>query len=328
MPVSRLFLLKATDTFGFAMRRVTKNGEGFAAVVDENRKLLGTFCDTDGRAALLRGVRLDEPVTSVMVKKAHDLERLPGGLTLHKGVVIGITTIVRPPIDAVVMAGGKGTRLRSMTGNVPKPLLSLGSSTILERILSRMAAAGVGHAWLSVNYKAATFRKKIRTGQALGLSVDYLVEEEPLGNAGALSMLPRRGTDQVFITNADLITGVDYARMFDFHRSHGGPVTMAAAKFTTTVKYGVVHANEGVLDHMEEKPELSFLCNAGMYVVNRDVLKLVPKNRFFQMPELIDAVQRRGEHVHVFPLWEKWVDAGSPEEFQQVLIEFAMGVQS
>jgi NDP-sugar pyrophosphorylase family protein len=235
----------------------------------------------------------------------------------------------RPHVDAVVMAGGKGTRLRSVTGGLPKPLLTLGHSTILERILANLAASGVSDAWLAVNYKADLFKRRIGDGSALGLSVQYVRESTPLGNAGALSLLPAKGAPYVFITNADLITGIDYGRMVDFHRAHDGPVTMAAANFTTKLKYGVVHAtDEGVLDGFEEKPELNFLCNAGMYVVDRKVLKLIPKNKFFQMPDLLDAVRRRGEDVSVFPMYEKWVDAGSPEEFQEVLLEFARGVES
>ena len=329
MAVPRNFLLKPTDTLGIAMSRVSANGEGYAAVVDEDRTLLGTFCDMDGRNAMLRGVGFDEPVDNVMMKKTAKLSRLPGELVLDKGTVVDVVRIERPPVDGVVMAGGKGTRLRSMTGNVPKPLLSLGSSTIIERIMSRMSAAGVQHSWVAVSYKAAMFERKIRDGSVVNMAVDFLREETPLGNAGALSLLPAKGPSTVFITNADLITGLDYARLFDFHRCHGGPITMAAANFTTHVKYGVVRTTkDGVLAGMDEKPELNFLCNAGMYVVDREVLKLVPRKKFFQMPELLDAVQRRGQDVHVFPMYEKWVDAGSPEEFQQVLIEFATGVES
>lgn len=322
MALARTFLLKPTDSLLTAFQRVSANGQGFAAVVDENRKWLATFEDVDGRLALLNGVSLDEEIGSIARKR--NKQRF----VLDKGEVVGVVEREHHRIDGVVMAGGKGTRLRAVTGNVPKPLLSLGASTILERILSNMASAGVEDVWLSVNYRAAMFKKKIGDGSKLGLRVEYLEEDEPLGNAGALSMLPAKGANQVFITNADLITGVDYARMFDFHRAHGGPITMAAARFVTTLKYGVVHTRKSLLQGMAEKPELEFLCNAGMYVVDRTALKLVPKKTFFQMPDLIESVQRRSEEVHVFPLYEKWVDAGSPEEFQQVLIEFATGVES
>jgi NDP-sugar pyrophosphorylase family protein len=295
------------------MARVSKNGEGFAAVVDAKRTWLGTFHDADGRMAMLRGASLDEPVAEFMTRAKDHFK-------LDKGVVQDIVIFGRPPMDAVVMAGGKGTRLRSLSGNVPKPLLTLGSSTIVERILDNIHAEKV---WLSVNYKTAMFKKR------LGDRVTYLEEKTPLGNAGALSMLPAKGAPYVFITNADLITNVNYQLMLDFHRAHDGPVTMACASFGTTLKYGVVHATKrGVLDGFDEKPELTYLCNAGMYIVDRPMLKLVPKNKFFQMPDLIKAVQSRGENVHVFPLWEKWVDAGSPEEFQQVLIEFARGEET
>jgi dTDP-glucose pyrophosphorylase len=325
MAVARNFLLKPTDSLLTAFQRVSANGEGFAAVVDDDRKLLGTFCDADGRAALLDNVSLEAPVSEVMVPGNKKLKRLPGGFVFENGEPVEVVRKQRPSIDGVVMAGGKGTRLRAVTGNVPKPLLSLGPSTILERILSRMAEAGVDDVWVSVNYRAALFKRKIGDGSKLGLNVQYLDEDEPLGNAGALSMLPKKGDDTVFITNADLITGVDYARMFDFHHAHGGPITMAAARFVTKLKYGVVHTRKGLVESMDEKPELEFLCNAGMYLVERSALKYVPRKTFFQMPDLMDAVRNDGGAVHVFPLWEKWVDAGSPEEFQQVLIEFATG---
>lgn len=313
----RDFLLKPTDSLRVAMTRVAKNGEGYAAVVDEERRFLGAFHDLYGRLAMLRGVSLDEPVTAVMKKTGKD------HFVLEKGVVKDVVRFARPKVDAVVMAGGKGTRLRSVTNGLPKPLLTLGDSTIIERIIGRMTEAGIEDFWVSVNYKADLFKRK------LGDRAQYLRETTPLGNAGALSMLPAKGAPYVFITNADLITGIDYRAMVDFHRAHDGPVTMAAASFSTSLKYGVVHTNNrGVLDGFQEKPELTFLCNAGMYIVDRPTLRLVPKNKFFQMPDLIDAVRRRGEPVHVFPLWEKWVDAGSPEEFQQVLMEFARGETS
>jgi len=284
-------VLKPTDTVRTALQRVRDTG--YAEVADG-----GVFYDVDGRRAMLRGVSLDEPVTSLKLRRKVE--------ELH-----------HPPMDAVVMAGGKGTRLRSVTNGLPKPLLTLGSSTIVERILDNIAADNV---YLSLNYKAGLFKKLLRD------RVTYLEEKEPLGNAGALSLLPAKGAPYVFITNADLITDVNPQRMLEFHRAHDGPITMACASFSTTLKYGVVHATKrGVLDGFDEKPVKTYLCNAGMYVVDRPALKLVPKNKFFQMPDLIDAVQRRGEDVHVFPLWEKWVDAGSPDDFQQVLMEFARG---
>ena len=324
----RPFLLKPSDTLADAMFRVSANGEGFAAVTDSKRALLGTFCDRDGRLAMLKGVAEDEPVKRVMAPRATKLDRLPGQIVVEDGKVVDIEFADREPVDAVVMAGGRGRRLRPFTDKVPKPLLTLGTTTIIERILANLATAGVDDAWLALNYKASLFERRIRDGRALGLSVHYLREETPLGNAGALAMLPRQGADHVFVTNADIITGLDYERLFDFHRAHGGLVTMACVAFTTTLKYGVVHVKGTTLERMEEKPELKFLCNAGMYVLDRSVLKLVPKNKFIEMPDVLGKVRAKGEPVHVFPLIEDWVDAGSPEEFQEVLFKFATGEQS
>lgn len=324
----RPFLLKPSDTLADAMFRVSANGEGFAAVTDAKRKLLGTFCDRDGRLAMLKGASIDVPVKSVMAPRLTKLDRLPGRFVVDAGKVVDVEYRDRRPVDAVVMAGGRGRRLRPFTDKVPKPLLTLGTTTIVERILANLATAGVDDAWLALNYKAAMFEKRIRDGRAVGLSVHYLLEDTPLGNAGALAMLPAKGADQVFVTNADIITGLDYERLFDFHRAHGGPVTMTCVEFTTALKYGVVHTKNGVLDRFEEKPELKFLCNTGMYVLDRSVLKLVPKNKFIEMPDVLAKVRAKGAPVHVFPLIEDWVDAGSPEEFQEVLFRFATGEQS
>jgi NDP-sugar pyrophosphorylase family protein len=223
-------VLKPTDTLRAAMQRV--HDTGYAEVADA-----GVFYDVDGRRAMLRCVSLDEPIESLKLRRKVE--------ELH-----------HPPMDAVVMAGGKGTRLRSLSGNVPKPLLTLGASTIVERILDSITAENV---YLSVNYRAAMFKKRI------GDRVTYIEETQPLGNAGALSMVPKKGAPYVYITNADLITDVNPQRMLEFHRSHDGPITMACAYFSTTLKYGVVRATKkGVLDGFEEKPVKTYLSNAGM----------------------------------------------------------------
>ncbi|HVE94136.1 MAG TPA: sugar phosphate nucleotidyltransferase [Acidimicrobiales bacterium] len=324
----RPFLLKPSDSLAEAMTRVSANGQGFGAVVDDKRSVLGTFCDRDGRLAMLKNVPDTAAVSTVMAPKLTKLVRLPGKLVVEGGKLVDVLTSERPTVDAMVMAGGRGRRLRPFTDKVPKPLLTLGTTTIVERILANLAVAGVEDAWLALNYKASLFERRIRDGKHVGLRVQYVREESPLGNAGALAMLPARGAQHVFITNADIITGLDYARLFDFHRAHGGLVTMACVSFATTLKYGVVRTKGTVLDRMEEKPELRFLCNAGMYVLDRSVLKLVPKNTFIEMPTVLERVRAKGEPVHIFPLIEDWVDAGSPEEFQEVLFRFATGEQT
>lgn len=324
----RPFLLKPSDSLAEAMTRVSSNGEGFAAVTDTKRTVVGNFCDRDGRLAMLKGVPHTALVSTVMAPRLTKLGRLPGKLVVEKGKLVDIGAGERAPVDAMVMAGGRGRRLRPFTDKVPKPLLTLGTTTIVERILANLASAGVEDAWLALNYKASLFERHIRDGKHLGLRAHYLREETPLGNAGALAMLPARGSPHVFVTNADIITGLDYARLFDFHRAHGGLVTMACVSFTTTLKYGVVHTKGTSLDFMQEKPELKFLCNAGMYVLDRSVLRLVPKSTFIEMPTVLERVRAKGEPVHVFPLIEDWVDAGSPEEFQEVLFKFATGEQT
>lgn len=304
---------------------------GVVFVVGADGVLVGWLTDAAVRRHIVSGGSLDGVVadlaSSVGKKKmpsAVVAESAPVSALIEGGRLASI--VPRPPLAppiAVVMAGGRGQRLRPITDKVPKPLLKVGSTSIVERILRGLGAAGITECYLSVNYKAREFESRLRDGKQLGIELRYLKEESKLGTAGALSLLPKKPKVPVLVTNADILTRLDYARIVEFHRTEGGAATMAAIPYVTQVPYGVARNKGSRLVSIEEKPDISVLCNAGIYVLEPEALSLVRKGKPLDMPELLSRLVERGSQVNVFPVIERWFDIGSPEDFKQVLMEFA-----
>ncbi len=340
-------VLDPCDSVSQATLCLQATPQGVAVVVGEDRRLLGTLSDWDIRLALLSGIGADATVRNVMstrpivagpsaddaeildVLQSHRLRALP--IVDADGQVLGMRWLDRasggPPPIAVIMVGGRGLRLRPVTDTVPKPLLRLGSSTIVERMIAGVAAAGAEHVYLAVKYKADAFYERLGDGAALDVELHYLHEESPLGTAGALSLLPVPD-GPIIVTNGDVVTTVDFARMLDFHWRYGGAMTVAGATFTSHVPYGILETTAHHLLSIEEKPKRSELCNAGMYVLEPHVLRLLSAGAPTDMPDLIASVLGAGMPVNVFPLLEKWFDIGGPAEFERILVQFATGEET
>ena len=339
--------LDPSDSVGQATARLRGSPQGVAVVLAEDGRLLGTLSDFNIRLALLDGFGTESPVRDVMSTRPvaagpatgdeeifdllqfHRLSALP--IVDEEGQVLEMRWLDRatkgPPPVAVIMAGGRGLRLRPVTDTVPKPLLRVGSTTIVERMISGVAAAGVKDVYLAVNYKAEAFYEHLGDGAGLGVQLHYLHEESPLGTAGSLSLLPVP-EGPIVVTNGDIVTTVDFARMLDFHWRHGAAMTVAGATFVSHVPYGILDTCAHHLLSIEEKPDRSELCNAGMYVLEPHVLRLLATAAHADMPDLIAAVLAAGMSVNVFPIIEKWSDVGGPAEFQRILLQFATGEET
>jgi NDP-sugar pyrophosphorylase family protein len=226
---------------------------------------------------------------------------------------------------AVIMAGGRGQRLRPLTDKVPKPLLRVGGRSIVERIILSLAEAGIRDVYLAVSYKAQAFEERLGDGAALGVRITYLRERERLGTAGALSMVPPDLGRSLLVMNADIMTRLAFADLVSFHGEHGDPATIAAIRYTSRVPYAVLRTEGTALTGIEEKPEQGVLCNAGIYMLRPEVLPLVPADTTIDMPDLLEKVMAEGRPVRVFEIRDKWFDIGSPEDFEHVLLEFATG---
>lgn len=339
------FLVPTDNTMQEALARLRRNGHGVAVVIDAEGLVVGSLTDAHIRRAVLDGHGLDAPVAAVMSPKAvatpttacereilelmhaHRLSCVP---VLDRQRLVGLHFLQgyseeRAAPIALIMAGGRGIRLRPVTDKVPKPLLKLGSRSIVERIISGMVPAGVSQVYLAINYLADSFEERLGSGDQLGVTIRYLREERAMGTAGALSLLPAEQHGPIIVSNGDIVTTVDFARLLDFHWRHGGAVTVAGVGYVSAIPYGVLRTAQHHLLSIEEKPQRRDLCSAGIYVLEPEVLRFLAPETPLDMPDLIADVLAEGLPVHVFPILEKWFDIGGTAEFERMLIQFATG---
>jgi dTDP-glucose pyrophosphorylase len=328
-----------------ALAQMNDDGLGLAVVGGGDGTPVGTITDGDIRRAVLAGATLATSVAEIMgndptmvgpgapddeVRELLERHHLRAAAVVDGGRVVGLRHLaevggVRAPVTAVILAGGRGQRLRPLTDRVPKPLLTVGRTTIIERLLEGLRVAGVTEVWLAVNYKAEVFEQRLGAGEGHGVHLRYLREHKELNTAGPLSLLPEQPSGPVLVMNADQVTAVHFARLVDFHRQQGAAITVGTFDHAVQIPYGVLRLDGGSVVGIDEKPVLRQPCNAGIYVLEPDVVALVPPDTFFGMPALVEAVLAEGRPVAAFPILEKFIDIGTLEELEAALVLFATG---
>jgi len=324
-----------------AIETINQGSLQVALIVDDGRRLLGMLTDGDVRRAILQGVPLTEPVEKVMSRKftvanvedsrerilslmqEHDLRHIP--VLDAEGRLVDLKMLMhmvesRPKqLDnwVVLMAGGLGARLRPLTEESPKPLLNVGGRPLLETIICNMKEYGLYRYFVSVNYKAPMIEEYFGDGTKLGAEITYLREIEPLGTAGALSILPQRPKEPVFVMNSDLLTKVNFRQLLEFHIEKHSIATMCVREIDLKIPYGVVNADGFRLINLEEKPVKKLFINAGIYVLEPDAIDLVPKNEFFDMTTLFESLQKSGKKAMIFPIHEYWLDIGRVGDYEK-----------
>ncbi len=230
-----------------------------------------------------------------------------------------ITTQIDLPV--IVMAGGKGTRLKPFSNILPKPLFPLGEKTILEEILDRFETAGSKKFYLSVNYKADFIKSYIDQIEATTYDITYFKEDKPLGTAGSLSLLKDKIKERFFVSNCDIVISANYSEIVDYHVKEGNEITLVGAFKHIKIPYGtLVTDEEGSLKELKEKPEMTYLVNSGLYILEPHLLEEIPEDSFYHITDLIDSVKDRKGKVGVFPVSEKsWCDIGEWDEYRRTL---------
>ena len=320
------------------MRAMDRGGAEIALVVDGPR-LVGILTDGDVRRALLSGESMDTPLEAYVNPNFISVEAdAPRAQVLDTMQALGISAIpiidadqrlhglhllreilgaVTRPHWAVVMAGGRGTRLRPLTDEIPKPMLRVAGRPILERIVLHLLSYGIRRIFLAVNYMAPVIEAHFGDGRQFGCSVEYLREEQPLGTGGALSLLPERPANTLVVMNGDLVTNVNLAAMLAFHESGDQLATVGARRYVHSVPFGCLDVADDRLIGQVEKPDLVQFVNAGIYAISPGLLDRVPVGREFAMPSLIDDALDRGDIVRVFEVADDWIDVGRREQLQR-----------
>ncbi len=332
------------DTMDVALARANDAGSGLVVVAEPSGTVVGTITDGDIRRAALGGAGPDTAAGDLMGEPAviepstpdDEVRTLLEGRHLAAAAVVEGERLVgwrhlaevggtTAAATAVVLAGGRGQRLRPLTDRVPKPLLTVGRTTILERLLEQLVAAGIIEVHLAVNYKAEVFEERLGHGEGYGIDLRYLHERQELGTAGPLSLLHPVPTGPIIVTMADQVTSLPFARMIDFHYQQGAAITVAAFTHEVPIPYGVLHLDGEKVSAIVEKPTLHQRCNAGIFVIDPEVVALVPSDQMYGMPTLVEAALAKGWPVAAFPILERWIDVGSPEALEAALLSFATG---
>ena len=220
-------------------------------------------------------------------------------------------------MEAVILAGGSGTRLQPYTAEIPKPLVTVGDRPIIEILLARMKKCGVRKVHLAVNHLAHLVMAALGDGTRLGMEIVYSHEETPLSTVGPLKLiknLPKR----FIVANGDILTNIDFQALFDHHVRSRAELTVATCRRTTKIDYGVLEMGaEGAVTGFREKPTYAFVVSMGIYVFSREVLRLVPEGRKFGFDDLMLALLERREPVSTFPFDGYWLDVGRPDDYRQ-----------
>lgn len=324
---------------------IDKAAMQIALVVDENERLIGTLTDGDVRRGLLNGCSLESSIKSIIFKTPtiarltdtkDDILKVALAKKLHQipivdenNKLVGIKEIeelVKPSIKAnkvVLMVGGLGTRLRPLTENTPKPMLKVGNKPILQTIVEKFAEYGYVNIIMCVNYKSHIIQEFFGNGSAFGVNIDYVLEEQRMGTAGALSLLSEKPNEPFFVMNGDLLTNVNFEHLHNYHVTHKSFATMCVREYDFQVPYGVVNVENGKIKSIEEKPVHKFFVSAGIYMLSPSVLEYIPDNEFYDMPTLFEKLISKDKDTVSFPLREYWLDIGRIEEYEKANNEYS-----
>lgn len=334
---SILSALKQMDKVGFKLLIVMQEGlySGLISIGDVQR-------------SIIKNIDINDPIKSIM-RDDYIVSKVTDTIGDIKSLMLSIRSEFMPVVDnhnnitkvhfwgelfstkenipfkefnlpVVVMAGGFGTRLRPLTYVIPKPLIPIGKKTMLEEIFDRFGKYGCDEFHISVNYKSDLIKYYIDS-QKLPYQVSYFEEDKPMGTAGSLSLLKNKIQSTFFVSNCDILIEQDYSEILEYHKENKNEITIVAALKHYPIAYGTIETGEdGLLENLTEKPELTFKINSGMYILEPHLIDEIPNNEFFHITHLIEKLKIQGRKVGVFPISQNsWLDIGTWKEYMNVL---------
>lgn len=334
-------LIASSTTMLESMQIIDESAMQIALVVDKDQKLLGMVTDGDIRRAILSGREMNVPVSEIMSKnpvcgspddswdmlvnrmRSKGIHHIP--VIDERGVVVDLVMAEHKgerPNWVVLMAGGLGSRLRPLTNSLPKPMLSVGNKPVLETIISQFHEFGFNHYFISLNYLAEKIKSYFADGSKWGVNITYLHENEPLGTAGALSLLEQKPEHPLILMNGDLLTKLNFDNLLNFHEKHQSLMTVCVREYSYSVPYGVLETDGVYLNSVMEKPKHNVLVNAGIYVIEPEVLDLIKPDQKIDITDIIEQLIDKGNKPSVFPIHEYWMDIGHPEDFDKAQFDF------
>lgn len=318
-----------------AINRITGKGE-LLIIVNDNLQMVGTLTDGDIRRGLIAGYELTDPVCKIMhcdfkyIKQSEfDVEHLKSFRYLrimfipildeqkHVVDVVNLNKFKsKLPIDAVLMAGGKGVRLRPLTETTPKPLLPVGDKSIIDYNIDSLMENGIKHISVTVNYLHEQLEEHFAE-PVKGVKIDCIKEPQFLGTMGATQFVSKFYNDVILVMNSDLFTNIDYEDFYLHFKEHNADMSVAAVPYSISVPYGIFELEGRNIKGVKEKPIYNYFANAGIYLIKRELLENMPKNTFYNATDLMNDAVAAGKTVIRYPITGYWLDIGSHEEYKK-----------
>lgn len=337
--VDKKYLINHNKTLLEALKQINDIQEGPLVLfaIDDTDKMVGTLTDGDSRRALISGANTHSFVKDVIHTSFNFIRQGEGDLVQelkkqkalrmklvpilddqnHIVDIIDLDRfITKLPVDAVLMAGGKGERLRPLTENTPKPLLKVGEKAIIDHNIDRLISYGVQHISVTVNYLKEQLEEHFAKPYN-GIQVRCVREPKFLGTIGSIRFVEHFYNDSVLVMNSDLFTNINYEGFYLHFKEHDADMSIAAVPYTVSVPYGIFDLEGRNVKGLIEKPAYNYYANAGIYLIKRSVLQSIPEYTFFNATDLIEKLIAGGKRVIRFPLNGTWIDIGNPQEYMK-----------
>jgi dTDP-glucose pyrophosphorylase len=338
----RRYLINVSDSVKEALVKLNDISTGaIVFVVDDEGRLLGSITDGDLRRGFIKGLNFDEhlskfiqPNPKYIQQGKFDLKEIISLREKYFTVfpvlnaqlqIINVVNFRQQksylPVDALIMAGGRGERLKPLTDTTPKPLLKVGEKPIIEHNIDRLNTYGIDYIWISVRYLGQQLVDYFKDGSEKGLRINYVWEESALGTAGALALVDNFIHDHVLMMNSDLLTNIDFEDLYLFLENHMADFVVACIPYKVNVPYAVMEIRDKMVTGFKEKPTYTHYSNAGIYLMKREVLEHIPKNKPFNATDLMDLLIQSNKKVVAYPLVDYWLDIGRHEDFVKAQID-------
>ena len=332
------FIVKENNTIREALVMLNNvSGEAQSLfVVDDSQRMVGSLSDGDIRRGIINGGNLEDKVETIMHRDYKYLEEKDYDVAHLKAFrerrilfvpildeerhIVDVVNLQKfksyLPVDAVLMAGGKGERLRPLTEKTPKPLLKVGDKCIIDHNIDRLISYGINHINVTVNY----LREQIEEHYAElrnGVQVRTFREPKFLGTIGSIKFVDSFFNDTILVMNSDLFTNIDYEDFFLHFQSHDAEMSVAAVPYNVSIPYGILDLNGREIKGLIEKPKYNYYANAGIYLIKKSALAEIPDEEFFNATDLIEKLIAQGKKVIRYPLNGTWIDIGNPQEYER-----------
>lgn len=306
-------------------------------VIDIDNKLIGSLTDGDIRRGLIKGFTIENKIDEIIQPNPRYI--IKGDLDIKKVIqfredqfrIIPIVDIENKvvnvinfretksylPLDAIIMAGGRGQRLLPFTEHTPKPLLKVGAKPVIEHNIDRLASFGIYDFWITINYLGEQIESYFGDGINKNIRISYLKEQKPLGTIGAVSLIQDLKHDYILITNSDLLTNLNYEHFFLDFLSQNADMAIVTIPYNVNIPYAVLEAVDGKVLNFKEKPTYTYYSNGGIYLIKKTVLDLIPFGQFFNATDLMEEMIKLKMKVYSYPLIGYWLDMGTPSDFEK-----------